>query len=207
MRRPGWLPESRGRMHEPFLERAADPEHATDTTGPDRYLALGAFLVLRAADNLFTPQHLGEAPGDMLHACRSYLDDIPVVTPEVECLSAVVKELARGALAGSPESSLDPLIRYAALLAGDARLPEAADVLETAIGIQRRATAPVLEAALALAEIRTRMGEDAAAIRRWATRQARRAGISAAAPAWSHAALPEATPPQLRLVKPEPPAP
>lgn len=117
-------------LHEPFLERAADPSH--QDAGQH---ALGAFLTLRLVDR-FTPD-AGDTPSQALEyqtrATRDYLLDLHAQTAEVGHLLEIVR-LADAVRSGNNRRLLwSPVHAFAYWLEQELRLAEALDVVDTAL--------------------------------------------------------------------------
>lgn len=129
-------------LHEPFLERASNPD-----SDEGRY-ALGAFLTLRLADRF----RAGEDPGHPLalayqtKATRDYLVQLEPQTPEVGYLLEIVRLADEVQQGGTRALLWAPLLAYGYWLEKRLSLGEALDVVETALGMSD-GTAPDQEIA------------------------------------------------------------
>ncbi len=116
-------------LHEAFLARAAEPGNE------DGRHALGAFLTLRLADR-FDPSDEPAHPlalAYQVRATRDYLTDLEPQDVEATHLLQVVR-MADAVQQGSSRAILwPPLLAYASWLEQELWLPEALDVVETAL--------------------------------------------------------------------------
>jgi len=132
-------------LHEPFLARAAEPGAEFGRH------ALGAFLTLRLADR-FRPEEEPAHPlalAYQVRATRDYLLDLRPQNEEAAYLLEIVR-LAEKVQKGGARSVLGPpLLAYAFWLEEDLHLPEALDVVETALGLTH-GTSPTEEIAALL---------------------------------------------------------
>lgn len=115
-------------LHEPFLERAADP-----TAAGNGDLSLGAFLTMRLVDQ-FRPGLIGSHPGALAYQAKATWDFLTGLTsdaPDLNYLREIVR-IAESTLKSRNVPMLwPPMLAFAHWLEGELRLAEALDVLDT----------------------------------------------------------------------------
>lgn len=145
-------------MHEPFLERASEPECEGDGTVP-----LGGFLTLRFADRAgdYKPGD-EEALAYQARATKDFLADLPP-SEEVTHLRGIVRVAAAVGRGASPHLLCAPVLAFAYWLEQELRLTEALDVVETAQRIKDLLPEEVVSSLLQRARIQRLLGrlEDA----------------------------------------------
>jgi tetratricopeptide (TPR) repeat protein len=124
------VPLPASRLHEPFLERAADP--ALADSGQQ---ALGAFLTLRLIDRFAVDA--GPTPPQALEyqtqATRDYLLDLHPQAAEAGHLLEIVRVADAVQCGGNRRLLWAPLQAYAYWLEQELRLSEALDVVDTGL--------------------------------------------------------------------------
>jgi tetratricopeptide (TPR) repeat protein len=155
-------------MHEPFLERASDPELA----GDDR-IALAGFLTLRFADRAgdFREEEK-EALAYQARATNDYLDDLEP-SEEVTHLREIVRVATAVGRGKSTHLLSAPLLAFAYWLEQELRLAEALDVVETAQRIKGLTPSEVVRSSLQQARIQRLTGRLDEARRTYAAAGAR----------------------------------
>ena len=122
------------RLHEPFLERAAqdgDGGHAQ---------ALGAFLVMRVVDQFAGGRSTmgDESLGYQISAAAQFIEDLRPQNPELSHLREILR-IADAARSSQNRRMLWPtLLAFAYLLEQELRLAEALDVLDTTLALRDR---------------------------------------------------------------------
>lgn len=136
-----------GWLHVPFLEHG----EFGDAGASER--ALGAFLVLRAADGVHLARGIGDARAGQIHAAREYLEGLSDrSSPEIQHLEAILRAAAAAGRSGRlPEA----LVAFSDWLEGEFRLREALDVLDTALAIGDAARDAAVQCAVLLRRGRT----------------------------------------------------
>lgn len=115
------------RLHAPFLERAGEPVDQELSS-----LALGAFLTLRAVDQLSARHNGHEALQYQVNALDSFLADIDTAAPDLAHLKDIAVGI-RQAAQGDFTLLWGPLAEFCGWLEGEFRLEEALDVIDTAL--------------------------------------------------------------------------
>lgn len=120
------------RLHAPFLERAGEPADREVSS-----LALGAFLTLRAVDQLTTDHTGRDALEYQVNALDSFLTDIDTDAPELPYLKGIASGI-RDAARGDCSTLWSSLAEFCGWLEGEFRLEEALDVIETTLATAAR---------------------------------------------------------------------
>ncbi len=123
--------EQSSRFHEPFLSRAQRSESTLE-----QRRALGAFLTLRLVDQFAKDQESDEERAGLryqMKSTREYVEALPSNAVDAEHQRHIVGACNQVIDADSRRALWPPMLAYAFWLEKDLQLPEALDVIETAL--------------------------------------------------------------------------